>query len=131
MLSGFLTNCCVESTMRTAYEKGFNVVTLTDAVATTSDEGQAVTGGSYGMFSQPMTVAEFSAEIARVPTAAPPPPAAAPAAAAVGRKKGLHVRQQFLEQRDVELATTKAKKAKKEAIHRAFSFADYLGKRGY
>ena len=24
-LCGFLTNCCVESTMRTAYEKGFNV----------------------------------------------------------------------------------------------------------
>ena len=29
-LGGFLTNCCVESTMRTAYEKGFNVITLTD-----------------------------------------------------------------------------------------------------
>ena len=25
-LSGFLTNCCVESSMRTAYEKGFNTV---------------------------------------------------------------------------------------------------------
>ena len=24
-IAGFLTNCCVESTMRTAYEKGFNV----------------------------------------------------------------------------------------------------------
>ena len=32
--------------MRTAYEKGFNVITLTDCVATTSDEGQtqATTG---------------------------------------------------------------------------------------
>ena len=39
-LAGFLTNCCVESTMRTAYEKGFNVITLTDCVATTSEEGQ-------------------------------------------------------------------------------------------
>ncbi len=29
-IGGFLTNCCVESTMRTAYEKGFNVITLTD-----------------------------------------------------------------------------------------------------
>ncbi|EOD19646.1 hypothetical protein EMIHUDRAFT_444876 [Emiliania huxleyi CCMP1516] len=59
VLAGFLTNCCVESTMRTAYEKGFNVITLTDACATTSKEGQAVTGGSYGMFSTPMTVADY------------------------------------------------------------------------
>merc|ERR1712093_381612 len=61
VLGGFLTNCCVESTMRSAYEKGFNVVTLTDGTATTSAEGQAVTGGSYGMFSTPMTVAEYEA----------------------------------------------------------------------
>merc|ERR1719498_649297 len=60
VLGGFLTNCCVESTMRTAFEKGYNVITLTDATATTSAEGQAVTSGSYGMFSTPMTVAEFS-----------------------------------------------------------------------
>jgi len=59
VLAGFLTNCCVESTMRTAYEKGFNVITLTDATATTSAAGQAVTEGSYGMFSTPMTVADF------------------------------------------------------------------------
>merc|ERR1712070_1155220 len=59
VLGGFLTNCCVESTMRTAYEKGYNVITLTDATATTSAAGQAVTEGSYGMFSTPMTVADF------------------------------------------------------------------------
>merc|ERR1711898_36248 len=64
VLGGFLTNCCVESTMRTAYEKGFNVVTLTDAMATTSAEGQAVTSGSFGMFSTPMTVAEYEAKLA-------------------------------------------------------------------
>lgn len=64
VLGGFLTNCCVESTMRTAYEKGYNVITLTDATATTSAEGQAVTSGSYGMFSTPMTVAEFETKIA-------------------------------------------------------------------
>src|SRR4029077_12905883 len=29
-LGGFLTNCCVESTMRTGYEKGYNVITLKD-----------------------------------------------------------------------------------------------------
>ena len=48
VMGGFLTNCCVESTMRKAYEKGFNVITLTDACATTSPEGQAVTSSSYG-----------------------------------------------------------------------------------
>ena len=32
-LAGFLTNCCVESTMRTGYEKGYYVVTLSDCLA--------------------------------------------------------------------------------------------------
>ncbi len=36
ILGGFLTNCCVESTMRTAYEKGYDVVTLTDCTAATT-----------------------------------------------------------------------------------------------
>jgi len=65
VLCGFLTNCCVESTMRTACEKGYNTVTLTDGCATTSAEGQAAaTGGTFGMFSVPMTAAEFSSKIA-------------------------------------------------------------------
>jgi nicotinamidase-related amidase len=56
ILAGFLTNCCVESTMRTAYEKGYDVVTLTDCTAATSDEEQRVaTARDYPMFSQPMT----------------------------------------------------------------------------
>jgi nicotinamidase-related amidase len=38
-LGGFMANCCVESTMREAYEKGFNVITLSDCVATTSAAG--------------------------------------------------------------------------------------------
>src|SRR5512132_1638483 len=38
VLGGFLTNCCVESTMRTAYEHGFEVITLVDCVAATSSE---------------------------------------------------------------------------------------------
>merc|ERR1712032_710692 len=63
VLCGFLTNCCVESTMRTAYEKGFHVVTLTDCTATTSSEGQKAAAdpktGTYTMFSQPMTASEF------------------------------------------------------------------------
>lgn len=40
VLGGFLTNCCVESTMRAAYEKGFKVITLTDCTAATSSEEQ-------------------------------------------------------------------------------------------
>jgi nicotinamidase-related amidase len=60
-ISGFLTNCCVESTMRTAYEKGYDVITLTDCTAATSDEEQqAAVTKDYPMFSQPMKGAEFS-----------------------------------------------------------------------
>ncbi len=59
ILAGFLTNCCVESTMRTAYEKGYDVITLTDCTAATSDEEQKVaTARDYPMFSQPMTSSE-------------------------------------------------------------------------
>lgn len=54
-LGGFLTNCCVESTMRTAYEKGYNVVTLTDCTATVSeDEQRLAVEKNYPMFSRPM-----------------------------------------------------------------------------
>jgi ureidoacrylate peracid hydrolase len=59
-LGGFLTNCCVESTMRSAYEKGFDVVTLTDCVAATSqEEHQNAIAYDYPMFSKPMTSDEF------------------------------------------------------------------------
>jgi ureidoacrylate peracid hydrolase len=54
-LGGFLTNCCVESTMRSAYEKGYDVITLTDCTAATSaEEQQSATSQDYPMFSQPM-----------------------------------------------------------------------------
>ena len=66
VLGGLLTNCCVESTMRTAYEKGFNVVTLKDCTAATSEEGQkGATEGTFGMFSTPMTKDEFVAAISK------------------------------------------------------------------
>jgi nicotinamidase-related amidase len=56
ILGGFLTNCCVESTMRTAYEKGYDVITLTDCTAATSaEEQQSATAQDWPMFSQPMT----------------------------------------------------------------------------
>jgi len=52
ILGGFLTNCCVESTMRTAYEHGYSVYTLQDCVAATSMEAQEATlEHNFGMFS--------------------------------------------------------------------------------
>ena len=60
VLGGFLTNCCVESTMRTGYENGYNVITLSDCVAATSvEEHENALRYDYPMFSQPMTSAEF------------------------------------------------------------------------
>lgn len=63
-LGGFLTNCCVESTMRTGYEKGFDVVTLTDCTATVSAEEQRfAVEKNYPMFSRPMTHDVFLSEL--------------------------------------------------------------------
>jgi nicotinamidase-related amidase len=64
ILGGFLTNCCVESTMRTGYENGFRVITLPDCVAATSQEEHenAITY-DYPMFSLPMTSAEVIAAL--------------------------------------------------------------------
>ncbi|GAX74892.1 hypothetical protein CEUSTIGMA_g2338.t1 [Chlamydomonas eustigma] len=64
-LGGFLTNCCVESTMRSAYEKGYEVITLTDCVATTSEEQQAASiKFTYPMFSKPLAHGDFLAQLA-------------------------------------------------------------------
>lgn len=55
-LGGFLTNCCVESTMRTGYEKGYRVITLSDCVAATSPEEHAnALSYDYPMFSEVTT----------------------------------------------------------------------------
>jgi nicotinamidase-related amidase len=63
-LGGFLTNCCVESTMRSAYERGYEVVTLSDCVAATSEEEHAnAIQYDYPMFSKPMTGREFIAQV--------------------------------------------------------------------
>ena len=60
-LGGFLTNCCVESTMRSAYERGFEVVTLSDCVAATSpDEHDNAIRFNWPMFSEVMTADTFS-----------------------------------------------------------------------
>jgi nicotinamidase-related amidase len=60
VIGGFLTNCCVESTMRTAYEHGFDVVTLVDCVAGTStEEHKNAIKYDYPMFSKPMPSSEL------------------------------------------------------------------------
>jgi ureidoacrylate peracid hydrolase len=67
-LGGFLTNCCVESTMRTGYEKGYNVVTLTDCTATVSEAEQRLSiEKNYPMFSRPLTHTEFLSELSKKP----------------------------------------------------------------
>jgi nicotinamidase-related amidase len=64
ILGGFLTNCCVESTMRTGYENGYQVITLTDCTAATSvAEHENAISYDYPMFSKPMTAAEVIGEI--------------------------------------------------------------------
>jgi nicotinamidase-related amidase len=64
-LGGFLTNCCVESTMRVGYEKGYNVVTLTDCTAALSwEEQEHACAKNYPMFSRPLTHTEWLAELA-------------------------------------------------------------------
>lgn len=69
-LGGFLTNCCVESTMRSAYERGFEVLTLTDCVAGTSaaEHDNAITY-DYPMFSKPTTSSQFVGSLTDDPDA--------------------------------------------------------------
>jgi nicotinamidase-related amidase len=63
-LGGFLTNCCVESTMRTGYEKGYKVITLADCVAATSaEEHENAIKFDYPMFSDVMTSEAFTEEL--------------------------------------------------------------------
>jgi nicotinamidase-related amidase len=64
-LAGFLTNCCVESTMRSAYERGYDVITLTDCTATLSeDEQRFAIEKNFPMFSHPMTHDTFLEQLA-------------------------------------------------------------------
>jgi ureidoacrylate peracid hydrolase len=63
-LGGFLTNCCVESTMRSGYENGYKVVTLSDCLAATSvEEHDNALTYDFPMFSVPMTSQEFIDEL--------------------------------------------------------------------
>jgi nicotinamidase-related amidase len=63
-IGGLLTNCCVESTARTGYDKGYDVVTLTDCTATIGEEEQrAAVEKNFWMFSRPLKHREFLAEL--------------------------------------------------------------------
>lgn len=66
VLGGFLTNCCVESTMRSAYELGYKVYTMKDCCAATSVEGQeAAYEHTFGMFSIPTTSDDIIAAVSK------------------------------------------------------------------
>ena len=59
ILGGLLTNICIETTMRTAYDKGYKVYALTDCCATVGDEQQqASIANNWPMFSIPITADE-------------------------------------------------------------------------
>lgn len=63
-VAGFLTNVCVESTIRTGYEKGFNVISLTDCTGSGSMEIQEYTvKNNFPLFSHPMTHDEFLVQV--------------------------------------------------------------------
>jgi nicotinamidase-related amidase len=63
-LSGFLTNCCVESTMRSGYEKGYRVITLSDCLAAMSiEEHENAIRFDYPMFSDVMTGQAFTDQL--------------------------------------------------------------------
>ncbi|MGV9857377.1 isochorismatase family cysteine hydrolase [Gordonia sp. NPDC003425] len=64
ILGGFLTNCCVESTMRSGYENGYRVITLTDCTAATSTaEHDNAISFDYPMFSRPVESGEVLAAL--------------------------------------------------------------------
>lgn len=65
-VAGFLTNCCVESTARTGYERGFSIVALSDCAATLSEEEQLFTfEKNLPMFARILTHAEFLSDLIR------------------------------------------------------------------
>lgn len=55
-LGGLLTNVCIESTMRSAYDLGYEVYALTDCTATISEAAQkSAIDIDWPMFSKPVT----------------------------------------------------------------------------
>jgi len=70
---GLLTNCCVESTMRSAYELGYNVYTIIDCCCTTTQEGHLnAIMHTFPMFSVPLDHVAFLESLTDKRTRDPP-----------------------------------------------------------
>jgi len=68
-LGGLLTNICIETTMRTAYDKGYKVYSLTDCCATVSKEQHEDSiKNNWPMLSLPMLHDEFINQIENIST---------------------------------------------------------------
>lgn len=64
VIGGFLTNFCVESTARTAYDKGYGVTIVKDATAATSEEDQKYTEEKiFPLLGQTMSVDQFLSQL--------------------------------------------------------------------
>lgn len=63
-LAGQLTNLCIESTMRSAYDRGFDVFTVTDAMSTLStDLHRTATEDVFPFFSRTVVTRDFEAAL--------------------------------------------------------------------
>ena len=64
VVAGFLTNFCVESTARTAYDKGYAVTVIKDATAANSAEDQKYTEEKiFPLLGQTQTVDQFITQL--------------------------------------------------------------------
>jgi len=63
-IAGFLTNFCVESTARTAYDKGYAVTVVKDATAANSPEDQKYTEEKiFPLIGQALSVEQFLGQL--------------------------------------------------------------------
>ena len=64
VIGGFLTNFCVESTARTAYDKGYGVTVIKDATAAnSSDEQNYVEEKIFPLLGQALSVDQFLSQL--------------------------------------------------------------------
>ncbi len=64
VIGGFLTNFCVESTARTAYDKGYGVTLIKDATAAnSSDEQNYVEEKIFPLLGQTLSVDQFLSQL--------------------------------------------------------------------
>lgn len=64
VVAGVLSNLCVSSTMRTAYDRGYEVLVLTDACAALAEAHHDDTAANdWPLFSRPVTTAAFTDSI--------------------------------------------------------------------